>query len=290
MPPPDWITNTDPLNFSTVKLETYFNETKLGDATGFFVHLTDNGTPTHRLVTNWHVLTGRNAESPDTIIHQQGAIPNRIRMSLTLKPDQPEYEGDTTKQLMQEVFIQLFNDQGRAEWAQHAEKNKFDVALVSPPAASLNRYHIVGVNEISQRTNMSIEIGNEVFILGFPLGFTHLTTMPIWKRGSIATDPNFETPETGPKVVIDATTRGGMSGSPVIMRAKTHYVSTGGQTVADHNATRWIGIYSSRPTLAPGANVGEEDKRAEVGYFFKNGCVIETIEHGIRGPDFGAMP
>jgi hypothetical protein len=194
MPPPDWIANTDPLNFSTVKLETYFDDTKLGDATGFFVHLHHNGTPTHRLVTNWHILSGRNAENPEIILHRLGAIPNRIRLSLTLKPDQPEYEGDTNRQLMQEVFIHLFNAQVQAEWAQHAEKNKFDVAVVSPPAASLSRYHIVGVNEISLQNDMSIEIGNEVFILGFPLGFTHLTTMPIWKRGSIATDPNFETP------------------------------------------------------------------------------------------------
>jgi hypothetical protein len=81
-----------------------------------------------------------------------------------------------------------------------------------------------------------------------------------------------------------------MSGSPVIMRTKTHYVSTSGETTAHHNATRWIGIYSSRPTLAPGENAGEEDRRAEVGYFYKNGCVIQTIEQGIGGPDFGALP
>jgi len=222
VPSPHWIADTDPLNFSTVKLETYFNDTKLGDATGFFVYLHHNGTPTHRLVTNWHVLTGRNAENPETVLHRQGAIPNRLRMSLTLRPGQPEYEGHPNKQLMQEVFIGLFNAQEEAEWAQHVEKNRFDVAVVSPPAASIARYYIVGVNEVPQQNDMSIEIGNEVFVLGFPLGFTHLTTMPIWKRGSIATDPNLETPETGPKVVIDATTRGGMSGAPVIMRTKTH--------------------------------------------------------------------
>jgi hypothetical protein len=59
---------------------------------------------------------------------------------------------------------------------------------------------------------MAIEIGNEVFILGYPLGFTHFVNTPIWKRGSIASEPHIETAETKFRVVIDATTRGGMSG------------------------------------------------------------------------------
>jgi hypothetical protein len=67
---------------------------------------------------------------------------------------------------------------------------------------------------------MAIQIGNPIFILGYPLGFSHFINTPIWKRGSITSEPHIETAESGLKVVIDATTRQGMSGAPVIMREK----------------------------------------------------------------------
>src|SRR5271166_3805241 len=89
---------------------------------------------------------------------------------------------------------------------------------------------------------MAIQIGNQVFILGYPLGFQHFIETPIWKSGVIASEPNLETPESRNRVVIDATTRQGMSGSPVIMRQKTHYLSERGNIIRHPNATRFIDL------------------------------------------------
>jgi len=71
------------------------------------------------------------------------------------------------------------------------------------------------------------------------------------------------------------------------MRAKTHYVTDEGQVKEHVNATRWIGIYASRPDLPSVASGTEEDRRAEVGFFYKSGNVMEVITQGIPGPDFG---
>ena len=71
-----------------------------------------------------------------------------------------------------------------------------------------------------------------------------------------------------------------MSGGPVIMRAKTHYLDESGKVVEFANATRWIGVYASRPNIAPSANALEDDRRAEVGYFYKGGWVAEIITSG----------
>ena len=81
-----------------------------------------------------------------------------------------------------------------------------------------------------------------------------------------------------------------MSGAPVIMRERTHYVSEQ-QIIEEHiDATRFLGIYASRPNIAVSPALGEEDRRAEIGFFFKASCVLETVQNGIRGPKFGEMP
>jgi hypothetical protein len=108
---------------------------------------------------------------------------------------------------------------------------------------------------------------------------------PIWKRGAIASEPHLETTETRNRVVFDATTRQGMSGAPVIMRENSHYVSENREIKRQINATRFLGIYASRPNIPVSTNLIDEDRRAEVGFFYKSGCIHETIVNGIRGPN-----
>jgi hypothetical protein len=84
------IDQIDPLNFATVRIEPLYNDLKLGDATGFFLNGFLYEKPNFWLVTNWHVRSGRNASDPTKVLHTKGSAPNRLRLSLILKPDQPE--------------------------------------------------------------------------------------------------------------------------------------------------------------------------------------------------------
>lgn len=68
------------------------------------------------------------------------------------------------------------------------------------------------------------------------------------------------------------------------------YLAEDGQVKACPNATRWIGIYSSRPNLPSTASGIDENRRAEVGYLYKMSCVGDTIARGISGSDFGVLP
>jgi len=280
----------DPLNFAVVRIEPHFDDTKLGDATGFFYSGTLNGKKNYWLVTNWHVLSGRNAEDPGEILHSQLALPNCLRLSLILKQPRPENgtnQGATYQ--IQELTVRLYDDNSRAIWYQHSQGNGLDVAVINT-GLGVDRFEINGVNDLAMQNDMAVQIGNNVFILGYPLGFRHFINTPIWKRGSIASEPNLETPESRTRVVIDATTRQGMSGAPVIMREKTHYLSEDGNIKECANATRWIGIYASRPNIANSTCDIEGDRRPEVGYFYKMRCVFEAISSGVPGPDFGEEP
>ena len=291
------IRQLDPLHFTTVRLEPLYDNMKLGDATGFFFEAVADGKPNFWLVTNWHVFSGRSAIDPTKVLHSKGSLPNKLRLSLILKPDQSEYSALQKPEpqfLKQEQIIDLYEHDRSAVWHQHPLKNFCDVGVIRMPPWMGSRFLINGINSVARQNDMAIAIGNNIFILGYPLGFSHFADTPIWKRGCIASEPHLEMAEEtatfGGRIIIDATTRQGMSGSPVIMREKTHYLTEKGEIRPHINATRWIGIYSSRPNMTGSADLLEEDRRAEIGYVYKSGSVYKAITDGIRGPQLGELP
>lgn len=248
----------DPLNFSVLRVQSLFNETHLAWATGFIYSGSLDDKPCQWLVTNWHVLSGRNASRPVEALHKFAAIPNRILVQVPSRigPDGNEQLGTL---FYHEKFIELYTPTGVAMWYQHATKSAVDIGVIN--VGSLFMEHLTkGVNELCAEHDMAVEIGNQVFILGYPLGFSHFAHTPIWKRGAIASEPHSETPDSRNRIVIDATTRSGMSGSPVIMREKTHYVDESGTVRQKANASRFIGVYASRP--APVATASNEVRRS----------------------------
>jgi hypothetical protein len=270
-------TDLDRLNFSVVRLEALFNDQPLSHATGFFYYGLMDQKPNYWLVTNWHVLSGRDPVTLECL-SPTAAVPNRVRLKVVLNRSSPLYVGRDDTFLFQEQTLQLYDDSGQAAWYQHKEKsNRADIAVANLGGAAFGEWEIVGINQIAFQTDMKIEIGNDVHVLGYPLGFSHFMNTPIWKKGSIASEPHMETLESRGRIIIDATTREGMSGSPVVMRAKTHYISENGSIKAYPNATRLIGVYASRPILG----------KAEIGYVYKSGLIEEVIKDGSRGPDWG---
>ena len=85
-----------------------------------------------------------------------------------------------------------------------------------------------------------------VSIIGFPLGLSPDGAFPIWKTGHIASDPDIDY-QGRPAFLIDATTRGGMSGSPVVIRMYGGYLTRARQNVIGRRQiTRFLGVYSGR--------------------------------------------
>ena len=88
--------------------------------------------------------------------------------------------------------------------------------------------------------------GMELFVIGYPSDSGSVLPLPIWKRGTIATEPNLI--EVGDShFFIDATTRGGMSGSPVVFRGNIAIGKTGGMLAFGGGIPTFvIGIYSAQ--------------------------------------------
>src|ERR1700722_10525352 len=95
------------------------------------------------------------------------------------------------------------------------------------------------------KTDMLIAVGIEAFILGYPFGIG-VSTLPVWKRASIASEP-YVFAKGHPYFFVDTASREGMSGSPVILRTWGGYETPeGGRITTSGSATRLIGIYSGR--------------------------------------------
>ncbi len=85
----------------------------------------------------------------------------------------------------------------------------------------------MALKEEDASTDIAISVGSEVFIIGYPLGIAKQLNLPIWKRGSIASE--FSVPFNGsPLFVIDSATREGLSGAPVYARSFGAYISSSG--------------------------------------------------------------
>jgi hypothetical protein len=93
--------------------------------------------------------------------------------------------------------------------------------------------------------DLSVTIGEDVYILGYPFGISS-SGYPIWKRASIASEPQLQTQEQ-PYILVDTASRPGMSGSPVIRRSwGYHPLSNGSLLTVPGAGTRFVGVYSGR--------------------------------------------
>lgn len=105
-------------------------------------------------------------------------------------------------------------------------------------------YNKIQYNTILDSSSMKAPLyltpGDELFVVGFPRDYGYTNVYPIWKRGTIASEPKFET------FLIDATTRGGMSGSPVYFKNNSYFESPGGYNTGSYTLVKLIGIYSAQ--------------------------------------------
>jgi len=236
-----------PVSRCTTPVETYFNETSLGVSTGFFYRKNKQDY----LVTNWHVLTGKNPITGKHLSNSAGE-PNRINIW--------QHRTDGNRQ---ECFLPIEKD-GSPLWLQHHEYgNTVDVAIL--PLCPDDRFVFFPINEQDDPPPSGFEpmVGKELFVLGYPFGklALELSPYPIWKRASIATELDFLA-ENRPMFLVDTATRSGMSGSPVVFIA--------GQF------QQFMGVYSGRY----GAN---DLNDIQLGRVWRTTLIPQILEFGFRG-------
>jgi hypothetical protein len=246
----------DPLTGTSLYLKLQFGETLVSNATGFVVEYRGRNF----LVSNWHVFAGRNADTGELLSPKTGAIPNQVRIAHHHK-----------KQLgmWQMVGESLYNEDGAPRWVTHPFGPRVDVAVLE--LRKIKDWMVLRPFDLAlENVDIQVYPGMPIQVIGFPLGLRENIFFPIWKTGHLASD--YDLYHKGlPAFLIDATTRAGMSGSPVVARTfGSHVTRNGGMIIGGGTMTRFLGVYAGRV---------HED--AEVGRVWRPSALREVLEHAI---------
>jgi hypothetical protein len=248
------MTKLSPFTLATIPLELFFNETPLGQGTGFLWKIGEQ----HYLVTNWHVLSGKDFFTR-TNIRADGGRPNKLRALFNVP------NGAFGKQ---EWTIIIRDDADKPLWWVHPGR-RVDIAVLPLPLKPEEL--IIGLYPINVLANaaLRIEIGMEVFIIGYPFKLTP-PAYPVWKRGSIASEPEIARMTTD-YMLVDTASRPGMSGAPVIRQSWTNHMTQPGVLAhLDTPLSKFIGVYSGRlPT--------EHPYEAQIGLVWDGSFIDEII-------------
>ncbi|MCG2625615.1 serine protease [Bradyrhizobium sp. WYCCWR 13023] len=228
------MTEVDAFSLTTVPVEQLANGTPMNNATAF---VWKHGAQ-HYLITNWHVVTGKNAY---TNKQETPAAPDSLRCLFNVRV------GDFGKQ---QWDIRIRDDNHNPLWLiRPSMARSVDVVAIPIPMTGnepvMNMYPINALLSKPLKT----KIGMDVFILGYPFGSAP-PAFPVWKRGSIASEPDLVRMTTG-HYLVDTASRPGMSGAPVILRDWTNnYVEGSMRAFNDQPATNFLGVYSGRMRAA----------------------------------------
>lgn len=245
------------INVNSLKslyITIYYNETKLGTASGFMVKEKDN----LYLITNRHVVTGRNNQTNECL-NRMAAIPNKLKVWI------PQLKNN--EYIWSNVEIKLYKE-NKPLWFEHRKYgSKVDVIAIYLGKDNINTFFY------SLNSNYKTIVTEQLYIVGYPFGYEvnpQNGKYAIWTYGSVASDPDLDInieKEQLSAFLIDARTRSGQSGSPVI------YYSNNGM-IRNNNG---FSIYGSPITEPVGIYSGRINKESDLGYVWKWKILKEII-------------
>jgi hypothetical protein len=268
-----------PESLAVTSIEMLRDDTLLWPATGFLYRYGQDLA----LVTSWHVFSGVN---PNT--REVRGTPNRVKFHINVF-DQPEGRGG--KFFARPVDLPLIvNDD--PVWWEHPSEEVVDIAVlrlndqitdceeIKDRVSSLPATMVVVDygKETMHATFVYPLVGSDVFILGYPQGLAKQGIFPIWKKGSIASEPFYDLIDA-PVILVDALTREGMSGSPVLYFGNALATTEGLDAVGPPTSHPWlIGVYAGRE------GVTKEEVDMALGRVWKRPLLDEIFHHrGRRG-------
>lgn len=256
----------DPLSYCAIPITMNFKETNQLLAKGTAFIYQDESK--NYLITNWHNVTGLNPFTKMPLSNH-GGVPDSIEIKLQIQKE-PFIRWDSFQ-------IDLYRND-KPVWFVHPEhKNDVDVVAIELIIPKEFNGILHPINKIGF-DDFELAVSDDVFILGFPYSIKGGGHFPIWKRGSVATEPGIDC-DNLPKLLIDTASKPGMSGSPVIFR-RSGIHGLDGINLVDSTVfgqiQGFVGIYSGRL-------VGESDIDAQLGIVWKASVIDEIIKGRIQG-------
>jgi|RhiMetdeSRZDD1v2_1073273.scaffolds.fasta_scaffold81909_2 S1-C subfamily serine protease len=202
------------------------NGQPVGTATGFFYVKND----TIYFVTNRHVV----------IDETKGIKSDLLRVRLHTDPN------DLTKN--KDVDIPLYTN-GMAKWHVHPNYStkKIDIAIVEIDPNNLQPYYFKALSAtVFLPKEFPLALGEDVMVIGFPRGLSDTThNLPINRSAMISSAHTIDF-QGNPQFLVDANLHPGMSGSPVMTRAKSIWATSDGALKAYKEPVPYfLGVFSA---------------------------------------------
>jgi hypothetical protein len=243
---------------------------KGGHATAFFWKNED----VLYLITNWH-----NVCAWDPIqgraLSEKAFTPNCLDFTVELRHD---LEDGRIKRDRRQATIDLFDEAGHPQWLEHPKFGR-QVDVVGLKLGNIGDAILLNqpLNAYQNFTDFDVVVGDDAFVLGFPLGLDGGPGLPIWKRASIATESHYNL-DGLPKLLIDTATRKGMSGGPVIAVRRGFTTPRGAKNLSESFigiTETFLGVYSGR--------IGDDPLGVQLGIVWKAPVIDEIVRGGLRG-------
>ena len=194
-----------PLSYTTTRIGVFRNDILLSTASGFVMKFGQD----FALVTNWHVLSGYNPAS-QKCLSASGALPNRIEFHASVSRKWDEKGKPAEEIYFKPLSVDLFENEQPIWLDDKADQlqNDYAAILLERYIPELNEsvtlrairggrvtfrrgYKSTGTGpfHVDDIQNLYPLVGSEVFVLGYPQGISSTGIFPLWKRASIASEP-----------------------------------------------------------------------------------------------------
>ncbi|MBD3278952.1 MAG: hypothetical protein GF388_11690 [Candidatus Aegiribacteria sp.] len=220
----------DPLSLRSLFLVSITDTDQMATATGFLVAHEN----TEYLITNWHVVSGYGFYENEPTF-PDSSLPSSLVINY-ICPDLGFWE---------QGIEPLYDSNGNPRWLECSDYRADVVALplTNIPEDAVLRHIDLNLAD----TDLLVRPSMTVSIIGFPYGQSSVGLLPIWKSGTVASELDFRLSDGSPCFLIDATTREGMSGSPVIIKRYGNYIEEStGNNVISGETTKFLGVYSAQ--------------------------------------------
>ncbi|WCS20135.1 serine protease [Mycobacterium marinum] len=243
------------------------------------------------LVTARHNVTGRHWQTNELLSDKFTVNPTHLRVAFFTAPPE-EWSFSVTEDnprtvqfrvLLRRRLVPLIGEDWNPVWKQNAQFGAdMDVAVV--PFDAPNDVIIRSWERTGPLTGPEdvpwpyLSPGQDVLIIGYPYALSVGPLLPLWIRGMVASDPPFgyQVGEKGyPCWLVDARTRGGNSGAPVI-----RYRPPGTYVMRNNNMPAITTVPNSDVV---GVYAGRTSKESDLGFVWPIEDVDDICRSGLRG-------
>jgi hypothetical protein len=165
----------------------------------------------------------------------------------------------------------LYGSDGEPLWVEHPGLGA-EADVVALPLTNLEDVAVLDYDPWKP-VAADLFAGDFVNIIGFPFGITAGGRFAVWIKGGIASEPDIDFGGR-PVFLVDARTRQGNSGSPVVAYFPTGVIPMAhGLTLGNTSAEDFLGVYSGR--IPQDARTRQE---SDLGIVWKARIVAEIID------------